>query len=135
VRRALHYAVVALAIAAAITACGNGAAETNPPVALEQFVWVPLEQLAIPTPLFDKGVHAIMVGQFAVDGAADGVRERVQALDLPSSIIPVVDTDGSHWFVVSAGSFESLDEARTSRPSISQELNFNDPPPLMMLPQ
>ena len=78
-KRALHYAVVALAIAAAITACGNGAAETNPPVALEQYEWVPLEQLAIPTPLPDKGVYAIMVGQFADAGAADEVRERVRS--------------------------------------------------------
>jgi hypothetical protein len=117
-----------------MTACGNGGGEADPPVALEQYQWVALDQLAVPTPPPEKAKYAILVGQFADAQAADGARNRVMALDLLSSIIPVVDKDGLHWFFVSAGSFESLEDARVNRLPISHDLGFSDPLPLILLP-
>jgi hypothetical protein len=134
-KRAFRYSVAALIIAATISACGNGDGEENPPVVLEQYEWVALEQLLPPTPPPEKGEYAIQVGQFADAEAADVVSNRVRASDLPSSIIPVVDKDGLHWFVVSAGSFESLDGARANRLPISHDLGLSDPPPIILLPQ
>ncbi len=134
-KRAFRYSVAALIIAATISACGNGDGEANPPVVLEQYEWVALEQLLPPTPLPEKGEYAIQVGQFADAEMADAVRNRVMASDLLSSIIPVVDKDGLHWFVVSAGSFESLDGARANRLPISRDLGLSDPPPIILLPQ
>lgn len=133
-KRTFGSTVAALIIAATLTACGNGDGAVNPPLAQEQYEWVALEQLLLPTPLPPSGTYALLVGQFAVMQDANRLHFRVTASGYRSSIIPVVDKDGLHWFFVSAGSFDSLDAARTSRAPISTQLGISEPLSIILLP-
>lgn len=135
IKQACRFTVAILIIAVTMTACGNGDGAANPPVTGEQYDWVPLEQLLLlPLPLPEKGKYALLVGQFVDAETAYRVHNRVMAFGLPSSIIPVVDKDGLHWFIVSVGSFESPDDARTQRLPISRDLGISDPLPIILLP-
>ncbi|NJD91160.1 MAG: SPOR domain-containing protein [Geobacter sp.] len=106
----------------------------NPPVAQEQYEWVALEQLLLPTPLPENGKYAILAGQFTNVEGANRFHLQVMALGLISSIIPVIDRDGQHSFFVSAGSFESPDAARANRAWISSQLGISEPLSLILLP-
>ena len=133
-KRAFGYIVAILIIAVTMTACGNGDEEANSLAAQEQYEWVALDQLLLPTPPPEKGTYAILAGQLADAEAANQLSNRVRSLGLLSSIVPVIDKEGQHWFFVSAGSFDSLDDARVRRWSISLDLGFSDPLPLILLP-
>ncbi|WP_157698784.1 SPOR domain-containing protein [Geobacter sp. DSM 9736] len=133
-KRAFRYAVAAFIVTATMTACGDGDGSANLPGTQRQYEWVALEQLLLPTPLPENGKYAILVGEFAVVEGANNLHLQVTALGLLSSIIPVVDKDGQHSFFVSAGSFESLDEAREHRLPISRDLRINDPLSIILLP-
>ena len=133
-RRAFGYIIAILIIAVTMTACGNGDEEANSIAGQEQYEWVALEQLLLPTPLPEKGKYAILAGQFADPEAADQLRNRVRSFGLRSSMIPVVDNEERHWFCVSAGTFDSLDDARVQRWPISLHLGFSEPLPLILLP-
>ena len=133
-RRAFRYTVAALIIAVTMTACGNGDGEANPAIAGEQYEWVALEQLLVPTPLPENGEYGLQAGKFSSAGGAEALRSRILASGLPSSVIPVVDSDGLYWFIVSVGSFESPDDARASRSLISIELGISEQLPLILLP-
>ena len=117
-----------------MTACGNGDEEANPPVAPEQYEWVAAEQLQVPVPLPENGKYALQAGQFTDAEAADVLQKRAMALGLVSSIIPVVDDFGGHWFVVAAGNFESPDDARAHRSSISRDFGISETLPVILLP-
>lgn len=117
-----------------MTACGNGDGEANPAIAGEQYEWVALEQLLVPTPLPENGEYGLQAGKFSSAGGAEALRSRILASGLPSSVIPVVDSDGLYWFIVSVGSFESPDDARASRSLISIELGISEQLPLILLP-
>jgi len=135
IKRAFRYTVATLIIAVTMTACGNGDGESNPPVELGQYEWVALELLLLPTPLPENGKYALQAGKFSYVGAADELRRRVRALGLLSSTIPVVDKDGLYWFIVSVGSFESLDAARASRISISSQLLISELSIILLPPE
>lgn len=133
-QRAFRCTVAALCIAFSITACGNGNEEVKPTVDGEQYEWVALEQLMLPTPLPENGEYSLLAGKFSSVLAAEGLRSYAQASGLPSSVIPVVDRDGLYWFIVSVGRFGSPDEARTSRSLISSQLRIIDELLLILLP-
>jgi len=118
-----------------MTACGNGDGAANPAIAGEQYEWVALEQLLVPTPLPENGEYALQAGKFSSAEGAEALRSHILASGLPSSVIPGVDTDGLYWFIVSVGSFESPDEARVSRSSISSQLGISEQLPLILLPE
>ena len=118
-----------------MTACGNGDGKANPAIEGEQYEWVALEQLLVPTPLPENGKYALQAGMFSSAGGAEVLRSHVVASGLPSSVIPVVDLDGLYWFVVTVGSFQSPDDARASRSSISSQLGISEQLPLILLPE
>lgn len=134
IKRAFRYAVAIIIIAVTMTGCGNGDGEANQPVAGEQYEWVALEQLQLPTPLPENGKYAFQAGKFSVVEGAEELRIWVIELRLPSSVIPVVDKEGLYWFIVSVGSFESPDAARASRTSISNQLGISEQLSLILLP-
>lgn len=134
IKRAFRYTVATLIVAFTMTACGDGDGEANPPVSRGQYEWIALEQLQLPTPIPENGKYALQVGKFSNAEGAEELRSQVLKSRLPSSVIPVVDKDGLYWFIVSAGSFESLDAARTSRASISIQLGLSEQLPLILLP-
>jgi cell division protein FtsN len=95
---------------------------------------VALESLLLPAPLPVKGKFAIQAGQFADADAADELKREAADLGVKAAVVPVVDTNGQHWFVVAAGSFDSLDDARVACWPISRDLGKSNPLPLMLLP-
>jgi len=134
IKRAFRYTVATIIIAVTITACGNGDGVANPSVALEQYDWVAMEQLQLPTPLPENGKYALQAAKFSFAEGAEELRSRALTVGLTSSIIPVVDKDGLYWFIVSVGSFESPDDARASSTSISSQLGISEQLPLILLP-
>ena len=134
IKRAFRYTLATLLIAVTMTSCGKGDGEANLPIVQEQYEWVALEQLLLPTPLPENGKYAFQAAKFSLAEGAEELRSRVMKVGLPSSIIPVVDKDARYWFIVSVGSFESPDDARASLSSINSKLGSSEQLPLILLP-
>lgn len=95
---------------------------------------LPIENLLLPTPLPAKASYALQVGQFGPVEAADLVLKRVSAAGFSGVKIAVVDRAGQPWWIVAAGQFGSIDEARTGRLRIAQEVGATEEMPIILLP-
>lgn len=95
---------------------------------------IPFQDLLVPTPLPLDGTYAVQLGMYStVDSAAAWV-ERVRASGLPVATIPVLDEHGARWIAVVTGRYNSPDDARAARLSLSRSLGLAQPLLVIRLP-
>lgn len=95
----------------------------------------PFKDLLLPpAPPPEKGPYALQAGQFANTEAGDNLSKRIKDLGLPTVVIATVDSHGQKWSVVSAGAFNSADDARAAQASIAGKLGLTGPLPVIVLP-
>lgn len=95
---------------------------------------IPSESLQLPVPLPAQGQYALQAGQFAVPEPAAALAKRLQAAGVPFQVLPVVDRAGQRWSLVAAGQYGSVDEARTARLRLADDLGISGALPVILLP-
>lgn len=95
---------------------------------------LPYQSLLLRSPLPAKAKYALQAGMFSDAAAANGLNARLTKLGYPSQVIAVVDTDQQTWQVVTAGSFDNLDDADAARSRLAQALGLAQPPSTIVLP-
>ncbi|UXY14694.1 SPOR domain-containing protein [Chitiniphilus purpureus] len=103
------------------------AASTPPPAVLAEALIVP----ALPPAQADYGLQ---VAQLASYEAAQGLLAQARTQKVAARIVTVADEDGSHWYVLAAGPYPSVDAAKAARPLVARYLGVEAGMPVIVLP-
>jgi hypothetical protein len=78
----------------------------------------------IPTPVPLNGTYALQLGLYPTAAGADAWVKRAQAAGVPASTLSVLDENGQNWIAVAAGQYNSPDDARAARISLTRTLTL-----------
>jgi len=95
---------------------------------------IPYAQLLIPTPPPPHGTYSLQLGLYPTTAGADDWVKRARAADVPASTISVLDENGQSWIAVAAGEYNSPEEARAARISLTRTLTLVQPLMVIRLP-
>lgn len=109
----------------------NPASETSPMSAAETTT---ISNLSPPAAPALSTNYALQAAQFPSMQSANALSSQIQAQGVSSLVLAVTDQDGTQSWVVTAGQFNSADEARSQRNHLSLKLGLPSPLAVMIHP-
>jgi cell division septation protein DedD len=95
---------------------------------------VPYQALLIPSPPPPDGTYALQLGSYPTRTSAAEWVKRAQDGGWVASQISVLDQNGERWIAVAVGEFNSPDDARAARVTLSRTLALAQALPVIRLP-